>query len=181
MTCVAGWVDDAGITFSADSAGVAEGGALTPRQDEKIFFNGDFLIGFSGSFRLGQIARYHFHPPSYTRSDRTYDIAYMVRHFVPALREALSVHGFDTSGQGDEWAMLVGVSQQIYRIDHDFQVGQSTFQFDAIGAGDQIALGAMLMQLGTESGRDTTRLAIFAAETFSQHVRGPIRTLTLNK
>ena len=41
----------------------------TVEKDEKVFQNGDFLISFTSSFRMGQLLRYAFEPPEY-RADK---------------------------------------------------------------------------------------------------------------
>ena len=48
--------------IGGDRAGVA-GLSLTVRADEKVFQNGEFLMGFTTSFRMGQLLRYSLKPP----------------------------------------------------------------------------------------------------------------------
>lgn len=62
MTCIVGLVDKGSIYMGGDSAGVA-GLSVTTRADEKVFLNGPFIMGFTTSFRMGQILRYKFVPP----------------------------------------------------------------------------------------------------------------------
>lgn len=56
MTCIIGYNDKENekIYMIGDSAGVSNLD-VTVRSDKKVFFNGDFLFGFTTSFRMGQI------------------------------------------------------------------------------------------------------------------------------
>ena len=57
MTCIVGLVHEGVVYIGGDSAGVG-GMSLTVRADEKVFQNGEFLMGFTTSFRMGQLLRY---------------------------------------------------------------------------------------------------------------------------
>ena len=58
MTCIVGLVHEGTVFIGGDSAGVA-GLSLVVRADEKVFRNGDFLMDFTTSFRMGQLLRYN--------------------------------------------------------------------------------------------------------------------------
>ena len=62
MTCIVGLVHEGVVYIGGDSAGVA-GLSLVVRADEKVLRNGDFLMGFTTSFRMGQLLRYKLDPP----------------------------------------------------------------------------------------------------------------------
>ena len=50
MTCIVGVAHKGAVYIGGDSAAVA-GWALTCRADHKVFKNGDFVMGFTTSFR----------------------------------------------------------------------------------------------------------------------------------
>ncbi len=54
MTCIAAVAHEGNVWMGADSAGVS-GLALAVRRDPKIYRVGDFLFGFTSSFRMGQL------------------------------------------------------------------------------------------------------------------------------
>ena len=58
MTCIVGLIDGRRVWMGGDSAGVS-GLDITVRADAKVFRNGDFLIGFTSSFRMGQLLAFH--------------------------------------------------------------------------------------------------------------------------
>ncbi|KKN17732.1 hypothetical protein LCGC14_0962700, partial [marine sediment metagenome] len=63
MTCIVGFIDDGGKAWmGGDSAGVA-GHHTHPRRDPKVFRVGPVLIGYTSSFRMGQLLRYHLKIP----------------------------------------------------------------------------------------------------------------------
>ena len=54
MTCIAGLIEDGNIWIGGDSAAVTHY-RMMKRADTKVFINGPFLIGFTSSYRMGQI------------------------------------------------------------------------------------------------------------------------------
>jgi ATP-dependent protease HslVU (ClpYQ) peptidase subunit len=140
MTCAAAIVHEGRVFMAADSAGVS-GDDYTHRADEKVFRVGQFVVGVSGSFRVGQVVRYVFDAPSAPESaDAGFDaLSFMVRQFVPPLRAALKTSGHE----GDEWAILVGLHDRLFIIYSDFQVGESRDGMLAIGVARQVALATL--------------------------------------
>jgi len=170
MTCIVGFTDGTSVTVGGDSAGVG-GYDLTVRADEKVFELGEFVFGFTTSFRMGQLLRYNFTPPKFHEGQEIF--SYMVTSFIEALRPVLRNGGFAKVNNGVEegGTFLVGVRGKLFRIDNDFQVGQSVEPFEAVGCGAQIALGAMFAsELAAEQ---RILRALQAAERFSAGVRGP--------
>ena len=67
MTCIVGIVDQSNnkTYMAADSIGV-RGNDKSIQNNPKVFYNyhdPKFLIGFTSSFRMGQILQYEFIPP----------------------------------------------------------------------------------------------------------------------
>lgn len=170
MTCIVAVAHKGKVYIAGDSAGVA-GLSLTVRADEKVFRTGDFLFGFCGSFRMGNLLRYKFVPPKQGDAD---DITYMNTAFVDAVRQCLKDGGFarkkDEAEHGGNF--LVGYHGQIYNIESDYQVGLPALPFDAIGCGFDLALGAMYVTPTMEP-RKRILKALKASEQFSAGVRAP--------
>lgn len=172
MTCIVGIATaDGRVCIGGDSAGVA-GWDLTVRADVKVFRNGPFLMGFTESFRMGQLLRYAFKPPlHYPEVDID---CYMVTTFVDAVRQCLKEGG--VAGKSNEvesgGAFLVGYKGQLFEIDSDYQVGKPLDGYAAVGCGAQVALGAMFASKGSPSD-ERVLLALNAAERFNAGVRRP--------
>lgn len=175
MTCIVGLVDKGNVYIGGDSAGVA-GLSLSIRADEKVFSNGPFLMGFTTSFRMGQLLRFKLDPPKQTVG--TPDFKYMVTHFIDAVRSCFSDSGFgkvDTGG-----TFLVGYNGKLYTVYDDFQVAIPGTPYAAVGCGSDLALGAMFAS-SKKKPEERITTALEAASTFSGGVAPPYTILKLLK
>ncbi|MCO5071123.1 MAG: hypothetical protein M9944_07950 [Rhizobiaceae bacterium] len=176
VTCIVGLVEKGAVYIAGDSAGVV-GLTLTVRADQKVFTNGEFVMGFTTSFRMGQLLRHAFTPPK-----RHPDVSvekFMVTDFINAVRECLQSGGYAEKHNGAErgGVFLVGYSGRLFIVDSDYQVGEAADGFDAVGCGADIARGSLY----SSSGDPLKRLgvALDAAERFSAGVRRPFHYTTL--
>ena len=177
MTCIVGLVSEGKVYIGGDSAGVG-GLSLSRRADKKVFRNGDFLMGFTSSFRMGQLLAYSLRPPK--RHPDQDMLSFMVTDFIGAVRQCLKDGGFATKVHEEEigGTFLVGYQGRLFTIDCDYQVGEQNCNYDAVGCGKDIALGSMFASEGVEPhGRVMKALA--AAEQFSAGVCGPFTVETL--
>lgn len=175
MTCIVGLVDKGDVYMGGDSAGV-DGLNITIRADEKVFTNGPFIIGFTTSFRMGQLLRYKFSPPEQTIHQD--NMQYMVTTFIDAVRKCFEDNEFGEKRKGGNF--LVGYREQLYNIDVDFQVGIPGILYDAVGCGSNIALGAMYAASKLDPNKRIIT-ALEAASAFSGGVAPPFRIVKLAK
>jgi hypothetical protein len=163
--------------MGADSAGVG-GYAIERRKDSKVFINGEFLIGFTSSFRMGQLLRFKFTPPKMTEGQDVYE--FMVSDFVEGVRQCLKNGGYSKVSSNEETGgtFLVGYRGRLFTVESDFQVGEVFGDFASVGCGQDIALGSMF---STKSLPQSERImmALQAAEDYSAGVRGPFNLLTI--
>jgi ATP-dependent protease HslVU (ClpYQ) peptidase subunit len=173
MTCIIGLIDNGNVYIGGDSAGVS-GLSVTIRADEKVFQNGPFIFGFTSSFRMGQLLRYKFDPPAQTVNQG--DMEYMVTSFIDAVRQCFAANGFGDKDATRGGTFLAGYKGKLYNIDSDFQVGIPSDNFDAVGCGAELALGAMF---ATENMKPEDRIttALGAASYFSGGVAPPFRII----
>ncbi|WP_428421918.1 hypothetical protein [Methylibium sp.] len=173
MTCIAAIVENGVVHMAADSAGVG-GLGLHVRRDRKIHRIGDMLIGFTSSFRMGQLIGYSLAPPLHDPKITT--DRYMVTVFVDALRHVLKAGGYARVENNTETGgrFLVGYRGRLFIVDSDFQVGESVWPFGSVGCGDDLAKGALFAtrNLGMTPAQRLAG-ALEAAEEFSAGVRGP--------
>lgn len=171
MTCIVGLVDNGKVYIGGDSAGVA-GLSLAVRADPKVFCNGEFVFGFTTSFRMGQLLAHSFQPPARRAEDDVY--AFMVTNFVNAVRECLKTGGYAHKEHEVEsgGTFLVGHAGRLFMIADDYQVGENVDGYDAVGCGAEIALGS-LYSTGTMVAKKRVTTALRAAERFSAGVRAP--------
>lgn len=175
MTAIAGLVHGKRVYIGGDSAGVA-GWSLTVRADSKVFVNGPYAMGFTSSFRMGQLLRYSFKAPA-PKGELS---KFMATKFVDAVRETLKSGGWlkKDADRDEGGTFLVGVSGRLFMIADDFQVGEAVDGFAAVGCGHELALGALHATADLElPPKKRLRLALQAAERYSAGVRGPFTTL----
>ena len=182
MTCIVGLVHNKKVYMGGDSAGVG-GLDLNIRADPKVFKNGPFLIGYTTSFRMGQILRFQFNPPAQKGKDVE---KYMVTKFIPAAHTAFEKHWWMTDSEeekegGKNGEFLVGYRGRLFKIYGDFQVAWNHKPFDACGCGADYAKGAMdvLYKNSKLTPEKKVEKALESAESFSGGVRAPF--LIINK
>ncbi len=191
MTCIVAMADGQNVIMGGDSAGV-NGRDLYLRADAKVFRKGEYVIGFTTSFRMGQILRYETALPELPQDLESEDLErFFVTGFIPAVRRSFEQHGFaktarfsspdkpglSEDGQVVGGTFLVGVAGQIYEIHGDYQVGRSATPYSAVGAGAMVALGALraLVEMEGLSVRDRVTRALETAEAYNAGVRGPFQ------
>lgn len=175
MTCIVGLVHNGDVYIGGDSAGIA-GLSVTIRSDEKVFGNGPFIMGFTSSFRMGQLLRYKLSPPAQTVHQN--DMEYMVTSFIDSCRQCFSQNGFGDKDASVGGNFLVGYHGKLYNIEGDYQVGVPKLPFDAVGCGSDLALGAMFATEGLHPEK-RINAALAAASTFSAGVAPPFTILKL--
>lgn len=177
MTCIVGLMDTGRVYIGGDSAGVG-GLDLIIRSDPKVFRNGEFIFGFTSSFRMGQLLRFSFKAPP--RPEGVDDYQFLVTSFINSIRTCLKEGGFAASKDGVEsgGSFLLGYRGNLYNISGDYQVGIAADGFDSCGCGQQIALGSLFSTKG-QSPETRIDLALKAAENYSAGVRGPFTVINL--
>jgi len=182
MTCIIGLETDDGVWIGADSAGTDTSyGAQTIRADTKVFKRGPVLMGFCGSYRMGQLLRYQLEMTN--QPDGMPDYEYMVRHFIEDARKCLKSGGFtwvekntETGGQ-----FLVAYKDKLYGIEEDFQVGMSTRSYQCIGSGGDYASGAMAALVSDEDLTEAQKIkkALKIAADHDAYVAAPFKVMKL--
>lgn len=175
MTCIVGLIHNGAVYIGGDSAGVDGRHSLTVRADRKVFKNGDFIMGFTSSFRMGQLLAFGFTPPKPREDIDTME--YMVTDFVDACRSRMRTGGYSQVKDNVEvgGVFLVGFAGRLFKIEDDFQVGESAHGFDACGCGDHLALGSMRSTRDWEDPKQRLLEALETAQQFSAGVRAPFR------
>ncbi|MFF2226992.1 hypothetical protein ACFVV7_27165 [Streptomyces globisporus] len=171
MTAIVGIVHKKRVHLGADSAGIA-GLQIAVRADRKVFRNGPYVLGFTSSFRMGQLLRYAFQPPHPTGDLH----AFMVTTWADAVRACLKEGGWARKDSEQEQAgtFLVGIQGRLFVVCDDYQVGEHADGYAAVGCGDDVALGALhaTARLGL-SPRERLTAALAAADHHSAGVTGP--------
>ena len=166
--------------MGGDRAGVG-GLSLRVRDDTKVFRTGDFVFGYTSSYRMGQLIRFKFSPPKHHPD--TEDFAYMCTSFIDELRSCLKDGGYakDSNNVETGGTFLVGYKGTIYQIQDDFQVSIQSTNYDSCGCGEEYAMGAMHILNGDKkmSPQEKVETSLKVAESYSAGVRGPFDVIKL--
>jgi hypothetical protein len=163
MTAIAGLVHEGKVCIGADSASVDTSGDIILRKDVKVFKLGsDFIVGYISSFRMGQLLRFTFKPPSYEEPKDVYE--YMCTSFIDELRKC-----FRDGGE-----FLIGHRGRLFNVQPDYQIAEVVCEYNACGCGYPYILISFYTsrQFGIVDPIIRVKTALHAAETFSAGVRG---------
>jgi len=133
----------------------------------KIFENGDYLFGFVGSVRIGQLLTpHHFEPPS--------DIRDLPDEILMHLKERDCVaYSSETSVSLLESNMLIATSSgKLYEILSDFQLNE-VVKYTAIGSGSYFACGSLHTTRNQKNADKRIMKALHAASEFDTSTGPP--------
>lgn len=179
MTCIVGYVSDDTVYIGGDSAGV-DGLNMRIREDEKVFKNGEFIFGFTSSFRMGQILRYNFKPPE--RKVFGTDDEYLYGDFINNIIKLFKESGYAKvdSNQVEGGEFLFGYKGKLYYVGSDFQIGKLKKKYESVGCGSNYALGCLYaLENTTLKVEEKIIKSLETAEEFSTAVKRPFHILSL--
>lgn len=169
MSCVVGIIAGDRVLVGGDSLVADDSGDAVVRRDRKVFRKGDFVIGYAGSIRGGQVLRRKLQLPS----GRIGDVAEFVEgKLVDQIRNLFEGHGAIGENGGNDTPILLAYQNRLFTIGDDFHVGESADGYDAIGCAFAYALGS-LFSTGHLAPEERVRKALQAAQNYHGFVRGP--------
>lgn len=142
MTCIVGIKENQSVYIGGDSASLT-GYQITIRKDPKVIRNGDFLIGYTTSFRMGQLLAYKLIPPPKDPKQDIYE--FMVCSFAETVRSCLKEGGFSKIEGNQErgGVFLIGYQGKLFTMHDDFQIEESIDEYASCGYGATHALGCL--------------------------------------
>lgn len=176
MTCICGFTEKRGNKHIVHMIGDACGSSdviRLPRNESKVFLQkpNNLLMGYAGSFRIGQIARHSLKKIAKRSKDQDLN-NWMCNAFVSALRKVLKNN--DITDNEIDSVFLVGIEGKLFTINQDFHVSENIYPYVAIGSTDVFAYGALrAMHRAGHSGKECVEAAIEAAAEFSGSVMPP--------
>jgi ATP-dependent protease HslVU (ClpYQ) peptidase subunit len=180
MTCIVGYTNGKNVWMGGDSAGTAGNMNQRIRADKKVFIRGEFLIGFCGSFRMGDLLKHTLEIPA--TSGVTDPDAFMVNDFVDSLRNCLEAENKKAGLTGNDKlypSILVGFRGRLYNIEGDYQCGRPEDGYDSVGSGSNVAMGAMHASRSEKTPSKRITAALEAAARNDAAVRPPFHILKL--
>jgi ATP-dependent protease HslVU (ClpYQ) peptidase subunit len=179
MTCIIGLVKDGVVYMGGDSIAYTDYFDSRTGRAPKVFRIGECLIGFTSSFRMGQILQYHLKLETQGNEP---DDRYIVVTFLEAVRACLKTHGYAKVENNQETGgtFLVGYRGNLYKVCDDLSVLQFTDDFDVVGCGIYHAIGAMAA-LENLPPRRRIKQALKIVARYVPGVSGPFHLETLGE
>jgi ATP-dependent protease HslVU (ClpYQ) peptidase subunit len=177
MTCIVAVKSGGRVLLGGDSAGVA-GYVTRAVARPKVFASGEYVIGYTSSFRMGQLLEFGFSPPVLYPEEDVFRA--MVARFIPGLRQALKDGGWSKTENGHETggSFLVGIRGRVFEVHGDFQVFEPLDGISAVGCGNEFALGSLAASEEAGVGpRESVMRALKAAARFSGGVCEPFHVV----
>jgi len=177
MTCIIGFEKGGTVWIGGDSAGTASNMHQRIRKDKKVFVRGEFIFGFCGSFRMGDLLKHTLVLPEVQKGKD--DVSFMVNDFVNAIRACFDEENKKNGEEKMTPYFLVGFRGKLFNIQGDYQVGQPADGFDAVGSGADIAIGAMHASKSVGNTKKRITAALDASAKNNAAVRPPFHVLSL--
>jgi ATP-dependent protease HslVU (ClpYQ) peptidase subunit len=182
MTVIAGIVQDGVVWMGADSLATM-GWSLSSRiLEEKIARRpvhvedgegAEMLLGTSGSVRMGQRVTWRLDPPTLRKGKDVFDWAL---EFADRFQELLAEDkgGRDKGDGHAHGRLLVGFQGRLFILDGAYGVVEGRHGYNAIGSGQELALGALYATRDLPPER-RLRLALRAAARHDVYVSAPFQ------
>ncbi len=175
MTAIAAVVHEDKIYVGCDSAAVYEDRGLIISNNHKVFINGDFIVGFTDSWRMGQILQYSFVPPKIGKDQDV--MSFMVNDFANKTRECFKKYGYgiEDGEEGDIGGeYLIGFKSKLFLMQPDYAIIENSDTFGSVGCGRDVCWGSLYttkdMNLTPEN---RIELALKSAQKYNTGVRSP--------
>ena len=137
MTCIVATVFGGEVFMAGDLMG-SNGFVKKVYPDPKVFKNGDFVVGYTSSFRMGQLLQYNWKQPP--RIEGLTDRQYLQVDVIESMRGVFNAYGYG-SNEGLEdigGNFLIGYKGSLYEMQPNFSILKHE-DFAAIGSGQDYA------------------------------------------
>ena len=181
MTCIIGYIDKKNNkTYMGCDSCASTGNDKIIRKDKKVFksdYNPNFLIGFTSSYRMGQLLMYadvKVFPSESDLNKNNLEVnhKFMVTQIIPKIQQLFEEGGFGDRDEGGEF--LIAYKNQLYKIYSDFQVEENTLDYNSCGCGEYYAEGSLFsLQDSNKNIIDKIHTGLQSATYFSGGVDKP--------
>ena len=173
MTLIVGLSTPDGTYLAADSLG-SNGHTYSLVKQPKLFRNGKLGLGYTGSFRLGQLLQHNLSPTPRAEGQELHE--YLVSYLTSDVRQCLKDggHAHVESGVESGGLFLIAAEDRVFTMQSDYSVLERVDGYDAVGSGEDYALAALhATRTLNLPPLQRLRLALEAAEANVTTVRGP--------
>lgn len=153
MTVIIGYTNGKNVWMTGDEA--AAGDCMNEFvKHQKVFKSAvylgpknhsreNILIGYAGSFRMGQLLQFKLESNRPTKNMDVYE--YLCTNFVDEIKELFEKNNFSKLVENEAigGSFLIGVKGRLFTIQSDFSVLEYKEKFTSIGGGYQFAIASM--------------------------------------
>lgn len=176
MTCIIAIEQNGIVTMGGDRMG-SNGYTGAPVAESKVFKKGGVLIGYTSSFRMGQLLQHALTIPVLP-AEIDLD-KWVAIDFMQAIRQVYQDNGWD--GQKDNKAehgsFLMAVNGRCYEIQSDYSFIRNLSGEYAVGSGTSFALGSLRSTRGKLSAEKRILEGLETASEYVVTVQGPYDVL----
>jgi 20S proteasome alpha/beta subunit len=186
VTVVVGVVGRKGVLLAGDSQASTSYSNRKYAEAKTFSISEVLAVAYCGSGRLGQVLIHHLDELDDPPLGRD-EMRWMVRDFIPFLRDVTEqaghLHIHHNVEHLGESAFLMGVRGRLFTVDADMSVSEHVLPFDALGSGEDAAIGAMHALAGDDREpltegkmQSVAEAGVAAATTFTNFVGGDMST-----
>jgi ATP-dependent protease HslVU (ClpYQ) peptidase subunit len=173
MTCVIAFIDkDKNAVIAGDKA-ASDSVETFSVKAPKVFSNGDFLVGYEGSFRMGQVLQYNWCPPEKPEDKTTDEFMHtdVIGSILACFKEYLWQLEEDEDGDlGPVGGLFILVFEgRVFELQGDMSILEPSSEVSSIGSGSPKALVAF--KIYSEYEKDTHKLLTKVFEEVSSTVK----------
>ena len=183
MTIIVG-LEHEGTVYIGGDAAASDNYIVNTIQAPKVFAVGDALIGFTDSFRMGQVLQYNTEFPEHP--DGMDDMRYLSTIWMDTVRQSFADAGFTyvENEQESGGAFLLGYRGCLYFVDADFGITRANSGFNATGSGYALALGSLyttdtLVNDGINISPEHRLVLAMSSATLTPYVRPPFTIMAV--
>lgn len=166
MTCIVGIAKDGRVYIGADSLG-SDGYVKDVFKQSKVFTKEGFIIGYTSSYRMGQLLERSWSPPKRKEGVED-DLDYIIDEVIPSIRRSFKDGGYSEISNNKEEGgfFLMGYRGRIFIVQGDFSVLEPVSGYTSTGSGEAFAKGSLY---STEGEKDIKKRITLAIEAASRH------------
>lgn len=160
MTCIVAFKQDGKTWIAGDMLG-SNGDTKKLIAQPKVFKNKNLFIGYTTSFRFGQVLEHAWNPPRHIAEDKS-DMKYLVEDAIPSMMQCLKDSGVkeiaDFGGYGD---CIIVYNQKIYHMQSDNAILEYS-DYESCGSGAVMANALMEWHTNGEELVDFSVMKLFS-------------------
>jgi ATP-dependent protease HslVU (ClpYQ) peptidase subunit len=150
MTCIVAFRDEEeNIILAGDKMGSDSYSKMIVKEP-KVFKNGDFAIGYTDSFRMGQLLKHVWTPPERKMEQETDN--YLYADVTKSLREMFKENGFGDDDNNDFGAFIMIYEDRILEMQGEMSLLEHETDIVSVGAGCYHATAALQVLLEYDLG-----------------------------